>query len=543
MIRLLFLFLFIPGLNSAQSPKFFIQFTDKAQTPFNINNPQQFLSQRAIDRRAQQNIQITQEDLPVDPSYIAGVSTLGAAILNRSKWFNGITIECDSAVLAQVIQLPYVQTALNVFRIATPVTDKFSRIAGPVNHHSLLSVYDYGEGFNQIHLMNGEFLHEQGSRGEGMIIAVLDAGFYRVNQHQVFDSMILENRILAVWDFVDNDSVVFDQGTHGTTVLSCIGANTPGLMIGTAPNASFLLLRSEDATTETIIEEYNWTAAAEFADSAGADIITSSLGYTEFDDPAMNHSYSDMDGDHAPVTIAADKAASKGILVINSAGNSGNSSWHYIGAPADGDSVLAVGAVDSMGHFANFSSYGPAYDGAVKPNVAAKGKASAVADPFGGVSNSNGTSYSCPILAGSAACLWQMFPDLNAWTIKTTIEKSANYYSAPNDSLGYGIPDFRLAYNLLTHGTLPNEDNLVSIYPSPFTEHLTLDFFSTITQNLQIDIFNSIGQNVYSQTHRAYGGVYNTIKMNLEENLRTGIYIVRVRSEREEYYLKTVKFK
>lgn len=544
MIRFLLLVLFIPLWSSAQTHKFFIRFTDKNQTPYSVGSPQQFLSQRAIDRRLKQNIAITTEDLPVDPVYVSGVSALGATVFGRSKWFNGITVECDSSVLSQILQLPYVQAASNVFRVAAPVNDKFSRVAAPVASHSPYSVINYGRAFNQIHLMNGEYLHEQGAKGEGILIAVLDAGFYRTDQHPAFTSVMNSNRILAVRDFVENDSAVFDQGTHGTSVLSCIGANIPGTIVGTAPGASFLLLRSEDEFSENIVEEYNWNAAAEYADSAGADIITSSLGYTEYDNPAMNHMYSDMDGDHCPVTIAADIAASKGMLVINSAGNSGNSQWHYIGAPADGDSVLAVGAVDSLGHFASFSSWGPAFDGAVKPNVAAKGKLSTVAnpnDPFGGISQSNGTSFACPILAGSAACLWQMFPDLSAWTIKTTIEKSANYYSAPNDSLGYGIPDFRLAYNLLKYGALPAEDSPVSIYPSPFDDHLSMQFFSATTQDLQIDIFNSIGQSVYSQIHKADGGYYNNYTLNFAEGLQPGIYIVRVKSEREEFFLKTVK--
>ena len=287
--------------------------------------------------------------------------------------------------------------------------------------------------------------------------------------------------------------------------------------------------------------EYNWNAAAEYADSAGADVITSSLGYTTFDDTSMNHSYADMDGDHCPASIAGDIAASKGMIVINSAGNSGSSQWHYISAPADGDSVLAVGAVNSLGHFASFSSYGPASDGAVKPNVASQGASSTVADPFGIVNQSNGTSFSCPILAGSAACLWQMFPSLTAWEIKSMIEKSANYYSAPNDSLGYGIPDFRMAYDLLSDGTLPFADNLTSIYPTPFDDHLDVHFYSTTTQVLQIDIFNCIGQIVYSNSQKADGGYYNDYTLNFGEGLQSGVYIVRIQTGSEEFFTRTIK--
>ncbi len=540
MIRFL-LILCLPILTSGQTHKFFIRFTDKDQTPYSISNPHQFLSKRSIDRRQKQNVAVTWQDLPVDPAYINGVSSLGATVYTRSKWFNGITVECDSNVLLQILQLPYVQSATDVFRRASSTTNKFSRISGPEKPQTMLDSYNYGQAYNQIHLMNGEYLHSEGARGEGKLIAVLDAGFYMVDQLHAFDSLFANHQILSVKDFVDNDSVVFDEATHGMSVLSCIGGNIPGSLVGTAPKASFLLLRSEDAPTENIIEEYNWNAAAEYADSVGADIISSSLGYTTFDNAYWDHEYIDLDGNHTPVTIAADIAASKGILVINSAGNSGSSAWHYIGAPADGDSVLAVGAVDQFGHFASFSSFGPSADGNVKPNVAAKGAASSVADALGGVSYSNGTSFACPILAGSAACLWQLFPSLNAQEIKTAIEKSANYYSAPNDSLGYGIPDFRLAYNMLKYGTLPSEDNLISLYPSPFDENLSMQFFSATDQVLQIDIYNSIGQCIYSHSHEAAGGYYSEYTFNIGSELQDGIYIVRVGTENGEYVKQTMK--
>jgi serine protease AprX len=541
MLRILSLILLFPVFSEAQMHKYFIGFTDKSNSAFTVNQPEQFLSQRAIDRRDRQHILITEQDLPVNQAYVDGVTGLGATMFTRSKWFNGITVECDSNVLTQILQLPYVQNVTGVYRKANVVQTKFSKIPAPYKSHNRLETNpDYGDGFNQIHLMNGEFLHDIGSRGEGMLIAVLDAGFFNVDVLNIFSPLISNNQILVAKDFVQNDSMVFDAASHGMSVLSCISADQPGIFIGTAPKAKFLLLRSEDESSENIIEEYNWNAAAEYADSAGADLITSSLGYTTFDDSTKDHSYSDMNGDICPASIAADIAASKGILVINSAGNSGASNWHYIGAPADGDSVLAVGAVDENGHFAFFSSYGPASDGAVKPNVAAKGQASSVANTFNSVSTANGTSFSCPILAGSAACLWQTFPEMSAWEIKTWIERCANYYSAPNDSLGYGIPDFRLAYDLMKYGALPTSENL-KVYPSPFTDNLKIQFFATHTQELTVDVFNSVGQKVLSETLNADGPYYNDYNLYFGAGLSAGIYIVRVQSGEEDWVNRVMK--
>src|SRR5258706_324851 len=235
------------------------------------------------------------------------------------------------------------------------------------------SAGEYVPALHQLQMINGDFLHSLGYRGKGMLIAVMDAGFNNANTIPVFQDLIADNRILATHDFVQGDSNVYGHHFHGTAVLSCMAAHLPGYMIGTAPDAEYILLRTEDAATEYIIEEYNWACGAEYADSAGADVFNTSLGYTTFDDPLYNHTYADMNGDSAVITIAADIAASKGILVVNSAGNSGGGPWNYIGAPADGDSVLTVGGVDSLKVIYARSSHGPSFDGRVKPNACAQG--------------------------------------------------------------------------------------------------------------------------------------------------------------------------
>ena len=259
-------------------------------------------------------------------------------------------------------------------------------------------------------MLKGDILHNRDLKGKGKLIAILDAGFSRVDEMIAFEELFAENRILGTKDFVQRNNNVFDEHTHGMMVLSTMGAENKGQIIGTSPEASFWLLRTEDVDSENLIEEYNWLCAAEFADSVGADIINSSLGYTTFDDAGQNHTYTDMDGRTAPVSIAATIAAQKGMIVVNSAGNSGSGSWHFIGAPADADSILSVGAVDENADFAWFSSYGPSFDGRVKPTVVAQGRNTIVATSNNGTLTGNGTSFSSPIVAGLSACLWEAHP-------------------------------------------------------------------------------------------------------------------------------------
>jgi len=375
----------------SQSGKYWIQFTNKNNSPFSIGNPSAFLSQRAIDRRLAQSIPVITQDLPVNPAYLNAVSATGATLLHPSKWLNGTTaIVSGPAILNQILSLPFVSEVVYVAPISkgqsgsSPKWDQFiamNPLAGnpPVPVHvKNTSVFDYGSSYNQIHMLNGDLLHEMGFRGQGMMIAVLDAGFFEVDINQAFDSLWDHNQILGTHDFVDGGNV-FDDNTHGEYVLSIMGGNIPGQLIGTAPKANYWLLRSEDVNSEYLIEEYNWVSAAEFADSVGADIINSSLGYTVFDDVSMNHSYEDLDGLTAPGSRGAAIAAAKGILVCNSAGNSGGSQWEHIGVPADADSIVSVGAVNFQGNYASFSSTGPTPDGRIKPDLSTQGEGTYVA--------------------------------------------------------------------------------------------------------------------------------------------------------------------
>ncbi|MGB1318729.1 MAG: S8 family serine peptidase, partial [Flavobacteriales bacterium] len=339
---LTFILVLAYGLCNGQSqPKqYWIQFADKANSPFSLATPTEFLSQRALDRRTAQNIELNETDLPVNPAYIQAVLAEGAEYLTHSKWLNSVSVQvANRAMLDAITALPFVvnNTPVGKRDESEVESDKLEMATIQKMASAIEDPEEtYGAAFNQIDMLGGINLHQAGYTGEGMLIAVLDAGFPRVNTLSVFDSLHANNRLVSTWDFVAQNDSVFDDSSHGQLVLSTMASYSPGVMIGTAPNASYILLRTEDASSEFPIEEDYWVAGAEYADSAGADIINSSLGYTTFSNAAYNHSYSDMDGNTTHAAIGADFAASKGILVVNSAGNSGNGSWKYVGTPADG---------------------------------------------------------------------------------------------------------------------------------------------------------------------------------------------------------------
>jgi len=539
---LLSLILFLNITFSNAQDRYVIRFIDRNNSPFSLSQPQQFLSQRAIDRRNKFNIALEQNDLPVNPNYIQGVESAGASILNVSKWFNAIIIEtADPNVLNAINQLPYVVNTTNVGRQTVnpigKIKNKFDKEQLQItnyqsNHLQRSGAFNYNHSFNQINMIGLEGLHNSGFAGEGMIIAVLDAGFLDADLMPCFDSLFLQNRIISTYDFVNHETNVFNDNYHGSCVLSCMAANVPGEFIGTAPHASYILLVSEDAPTENIIEEYNWSVAAEYADSLGADVINTSLGYTTFDISANDHSRADMNGNTCPSSIAADLASKKGILVVASAGNEGSSPWHYVGAPADADSILAVGAVDSLGDYAYFSSTGPSVDGRIKPDVAVQGRNTWLFVPGNPYPQTgNGTSFSGPVLAGAAACLAQAWPDHNNMQIIDAIKKSASQYSAPDSLLGYGIPNFSLANNILSLEEYTISTNeVMQVFPNPWNGHspLNIFFYSDSSQEAELTLMEMSGKIIFAQKPQLNGYGFTHLALNV--NLASGMYLIKITS-------------
>jgi hypothetical protein len=439
--------------------RYIIRLKDKATSPYSLQTPTQYLSQRAIDRRTRYGIAIDSTDLPITPRYLDSIRSAGSVtIFNSSRWLNQVSIQTtDAAALQKINSFSFVYAVAPIAsRIGTGGSGKQEAKAaqGLSNTTTTNSVtadfFNYGQSYSQVHLHNGEFLHNIGLRGQDMRIGILDAGFRSYKSLKSFDSVNLNGQILDTYDFVKREASVEEDQAHGMQCFSIIAANVPGEFVGTAPKANFYLYRSEDDATEYPIEEHNWVCAAERVDSAGGDLISSSLGYADrMSNSVFDHTYSEMNGNTTIAARGADLAAQKGILVINAAGNDGTGSFHYIVTPADGDSVLAVGAVNTAGDPATFSSYGPSSDNQVKPDVASVGVATVLQTTSNTIGTSNGTSFACPNMAGLATCLWQGFRELNNMKIIQALRQSGHKASAPDDRVGYGIPDVKKAVLLL----------------------------------------------------------------------------------------------
>lgn len=441
---------------SAQNKKV-IFLKNKNASPFSLDNPETYLSIRAIERRKRFNIPIDSSDLPVNPSYTSQISSLeNVRVIGKSKWMNAVIIECNNTnTMSQISNLPFVKAVSNIAlrkKEKTKIKTEPVRPSGIIAGRQLnigTNRYNYGSSYNQIALHNGQLLHNIGAAGQNMMIAFFDSGFRDFYANRFMDSALQNNQFFLTKDIVNNNTEVNNGDAHGLYCLSTVAANIPGEYVGSCPKASYLLLRTEDVASEQIIEEYYWALGAEYADSCGADVFTSSVGYTTFDDPEQDHRYSDLDGNKVIVTIAADKAASKGIFVVTSAGNEGGSSWKYIGTPADGDSVYAVGAVDIQKNIAGFSSFGPTYDGRIKPDGLSVGLNTYLISTGGSLITANGTSFSTPNLAGLITCLWQLFPDINNADLLKIIRASSDRYNNPLPQYGYGIPDMSKAIEII----------------------------------------------------------------------------------------------
>jgi len=491
----------------------------------------------------------------VNPQYIQTVKNIGVQVSNPSKWLNGIIVETtDPSKIEEIEALPFVKsTYKNIyfgkdeladfddrFDLNKPfgMTETIEPVPGNLKNAQGVNNLNYGDGYNQIDMIGGISLHNDGYQGQGMIIAVLDAGFSYANTMAAFDSLYMNGQILGARDFVAGGENAYQGSTHGTSVLSTMGGNLPGQLVGTAPKASYWLLRTEDAASEYLIEEYNWVTGAEFADSVGADVLNTSLGYIGFDDPSQSHAYEDMDGNTTPITIGADRAVSRGMIAVNSAGNSGSSStWPWIGAPADGDSVFSIGAVNSSGQLAGFSSRGPTADGRIKPDISAQGQGTVIASTNGGTATSSGTSFSSPIIAGMTACLWQMFPEKTNTEIVNSIKMSGNYAGNPNNDYGHGIPDYSLASIIVSSFDKEKLDNAnaIEVFPNPFSDQVKILFNAVDTQSVQIQIVDLTGRQVYmsEKINRRQGLNYHRIEAL--GGLKNGFYIVNIIADNTTY--------
>ncbi|MDR1673110.1 MAG: S8 family serine peptidase [Bacteroidales bacterium] len=514
-----------------------IEFTDKAHSTYSIDHPEDFLSPRSLQRRAKQGIPVTPADLPVSRFYVDSLKRTGIEVLHVSRWFNSAVVRAGETDMERLKNMDFigksifipsetpkheedsVQMLLDLLNFLLKQKDTAGLSYGAPSEY-------YGKSAQQTGMLNGHILHQYGYSGHDMLIAVIDAGFYGADSLSGFAH--LHGKGLPVRNFTDHKGI-YGTDNHGANVLSIIAAKLPGQMIGSAPDADYVLLRSEETGSETMAEEDNWIAAIEYADSIGADLVSSSLGYSEFDTPEHNHVWADLNGRTARASRAAAMAAARGMIVCISAGNAGNKSWKYIAVPADADSILTVGAVDDRKNIAMFSSTGPTADGRIKPDVMAMGEKAAYQNSLGHIATGDGTSYSTPLLAGFVACLWQAFPEKTNMEIIGIVRQSSDRHSSPDSLYGYGIPDFAKALSVKypLNGFVPYRISSIAD-----ASGVTVRLSPAKHGRTDIRIRTLSGHTVYHRTE--YVHRHNAYEMSLsskEVAFLPGTYLIEVRTD------------
>ena len=529
------LFIFMASGSWAQVNRYMVFFKDKTGSPYSTALPNQFLSQRAIDRRIQQGIAIIEQDLPVNETYVQGIEGAGTEVFFRSRWMNGVLVQCDASLVSAMENLSFVD---HVEFVAPDA--KLLNSGRRKNNLKTKNSKSGAKTQAQLQMIGLDEMQEAGYKGESINIGIFDSGFQGVNTTAPFQHIFNENRIdiSLSKDFVYNTSDVFQYDEHGTEVFSIIAAYQEGNFTGGSYEANYQLYVTEDASTEYRIEEYNWLFAAERADSAGVDIINSSLGYYDFDEPSMNYPKSAMDGNTTVITRAAQLAANRGIVVVCSAGNEGGVAWQIITAPADAKDVLAIASVNSGGQRAGSSSIGPSADGRIKPDVAAMGVNTSVIKPDGSTGTASGTSLSSPLITSLVAGVWQRYPQLSNKEIMDAIRKSASQAINPDNFLGYGIPNFRAVVNYLEQ--LPQE-NVFEVYPNPIlTDTFTIKPFDPIqVTSCRVELLSSQGQVIYD-VDASFSWLNRTFTADLTQ-LAAGMYFLRIWWGDKRYVYKLVK--
>lgn len=522
--RLLFVFcILLAALHEASAAPAYayrVRFKDKNGT-LSFSDSLQFLTPKSLERRWKQGIALDSTDLPVVQAYIDTVmTTANAARLQAvSKWFNQVVIiTFDSMKRVDLAALPMVDTVILVARFANgnfKTENSLSKFPEPTplqGKTTGTSAY-YGLSFQQVDQLDADCLHDLGFRGQNMDIAVFDVNFRYANTCTAYDSLQQQTRVKDTWNFARDTGWVYSPSiptSHGMNVLGCMAANIPGTYVGTAPAANYFLYITEDVLVEAPIEEDNWLAAAERADSLGVYLINSSLGYNKFDAPlgAMSYTYANMDGKTSLIAQAANKAWSKGIFVVNAQGNEGLSAWHYMLTPADGDSIYSVGSVDGSALWAG-SGYGPTVDAQIKPDGVAMGKATALIGDNCLVGAANGSSFASPVMCGAIACLWQALPHLQNWQMRNLIRMSSDRFTNPNNTHGFGIPNFCTAYQIaLGTSDVQALDYTFAVFPNPAREGFWVKPYDASVRSYTWSVYDIQGRLVQRGEQPTGGVVY-----------------------------------
>lgn len=513
-----------------------VYLTDKPNVEVSLSNPSSILSQKAINRKTSQGILIDERDVPVNETYITQLKNQpGITVLAKSKWFNAVHVRGSENDINVLLSLEFVDEIDFADNSLDTSTERFAAQSDKFDIENSQVNFNYGNTQNQIEMIGVNQLHWDDFTGEGITIAILDAGFTNVNILDAFQRLRDNNDLLGGYDFVDRteDIYAFSGNDHGTKVLSTMAAYVENQYVGTAPDASYYLFRTEDVFSENPVEESYWVEAAERADSLGVDMINTSLGYTQYDNSNYSYTPSDMNGNTAFITKGATIATEKGILVVASAGNSGTQPWQIVGAPADASEVLSVGAVDANGNYVTFSSQGDSTQPSQKPDVVAQGGAAFVIGSNGAIVNNNGTSFSAPILAGGVACLLQALPEASNEEIIQFVRMSSSQYESPDNFLGYGIPNLANAYQI---GLSVLEENAIEfkVFPNPADEILQIQM-PLSNGNVHLKFINVLGTTVLE-----YELTNSWTELDVSE-LSSGIYMLFLQSENFKKTIKLIK--
>lgn len=532
--QLTFLCLLFSFITNAQEDAW-VYFTDKPDETYYMNNPLEMLTQRALDRRTTQNINLDNLDIPIANSYINQIkNATGITVMAKSKWLNALHIRGSQVNIQALTSLGFVDRVLFANHSLNP-TSKFSNrnyTNKAEGENETLANYNYGNSSNQIQMLNGHLLHQEDFTGQGKVIAVFDAGFPGVNTAAPFQRLFDNDLILGGYNFPDRNTDIYTRNSHGTNVLSTMGAYVDGQLVGTAPDAEYYLFITEDVAGENPVEESYWVEALEMADSLGVDVVNSSLGYADYDNTSYSYAYSQRNGQVGFASRGASLALSKGIVCVISAGNDGNKTEKHISIPADADNILTIGAVTSTEAYASFSSIGPSFDGRVKPDVCARGQAATVSSTTGNITTSNGTSFSSPILAGMVATFWSAVPNLTAVEVIQFVRESADQFATPDNFKGYGVPDFQLALNNAL-STTSFELETVKIYPNPVNNKLTIE--SSNNAEGKFTIYNNLGMKVLEINITSISQIVQL------DNLSSGIYLYDFSSNNSTLQGKLIK--
>ena len=527
--------LFVSQISFAQEEAL-VFFADKENVADALANPLTILTQEAIDRKQMHGTPIDERDVPLNENYKSQINnSTGITVLAKSKWMNAVYVRGSFSNINNLLNLEFVTEVefadkdLNFTKPAGRTSDKFE-----METQSRVE-YNYGDAANQTEMLAVDFLHENDFTGEGMVVAFMDNGYPNVMTNPAYATLRNEGRLLGTYDFVFREENADGTGSHGSSTFSDAAAFLDGQFVGTAPDASYYLFVTEDGTQESPVEEALWVEALERADSLGVDVVNTSLGYQDFDDPDYDHSYDDLDGQTTIGARGANHAFDKGMILVTSAGNDGGG-FTYVGTPGDSPGMLTIGAVDSNGNYAGFSSIGPTIDGRVKPDVMAQGEFAAIVNQFGSVSFSNGTSFSSPIMAGSIASFWQVRPQTPNSQVMQLVRESASMYNNPSAQMGYGIPNFEDAYNMLIELSIEDEmlENNFAIYPNPVTTQVNISF-PKVYSEATFTIYNVLGEQVKQSRISSQNNQVDVSYMS------AGVYIATIETGNKKTSFKLIK--